>query len=64
MESLDSSTGDGRKNLVSIGDDAINTQALVEGVRDDACGAISTFEGTTRNSFGGSSKTRLASFVP
>ncbi len=56
MESIENSTDDGSRNLVSIGDDAINTQALVEGVRDDACGAISTFEGTTRNSFGGPSE--------
>ncbi|KAJ3330272.1 Molybdopterin synthase catalytic subunit [Blyttiomyces sp. JEL0837] len=36
---------------IAVGPDPINLQDLVNKVRDDGCGAISTFSGTTRDYF-------------
>lgn len=54
--SLEKTTEDGRKSHVAIGPEHIVTSELVEAVRADECGAISTFEGTTRNTFDGGPK--------
>lgn len=53
MNSLESSDASGRRSHVSVGDDPIDTRKIVDDVRADSCGAISTFEGTTRDNFGG-----------
>lgn len=40
-------------DLLELTYDKLNTEAIIDSVKDDGAGAIATFIGTTRNSFQG-----------
>ncbi|KAI9025692.1 Molybdopterin synthase catalytic subunit [Hyaloraphidium curvatum] len=66
METLEDATPAGGRSRVAISEQPISSASVADAVRDDACGAISLFEGTTRDTFGGRRVLRLEyeAYVP